>query len=93
LDVVLALIPLSYLFRADLEKDLADTTTASGVLQTALDAKTREHTALQSATRAVCDALETQEGVQSGSSLWSHLTALYGGVHERVRDALHTSMK
>jgi hypothetical protein len=52
------------------------------MLQTTLDAETREHATLQSAARAVCDALETQEGVQSGSSLQSHLTALYGGVRE-----------
>jgi hypothetical protein len=72
---------------------LADATTTSGVLQTALDAKTKEHAVLQSAAREVCDALETQEGVQSGSSLRSHLIALYGGVHERVRDAFHIGMK
>jgi hypothetical protein len=76
-----------------LEKDLADATTASDVLQTALDAETKEHAALQSAARVVCDVLETQEGVQSGSSLWSRLTALYGDVRERVRDALHTGMR
>jgi hypothetical protein len=58
-----------------------------------LDVETKEHTALQRAARAVCDALETQEGVQSGSSLWSCLTALYGGVREWVRNALHTGMK
>jgi hypothetical protein len=80
------------LFGAGLERELTDATTASDVLQTALDAETKEHVALQSATRAVCDALETQEGVQLGK-LWSHLTALYGGVRERVRDALHTGMK
>jgi hypothetical protein len=65
-----------------LEKDLSDATTASGVLQTALDAETKEHAALQSTARTVCDALETKEGVQSGSSLRSRLTALYGGVRE-----------
>jgi hypothetical protein len=42
--------------------DLANTITSSVVLQTALDAETREHAALQSAARAVYDALETQEG-------------------------------
>jgi hypothetical protein len=90
--VVLALIPLS-LFGAGLEKDLADATTAFDVLQMTLDTETKEHAALQSAARAVCDALETQEGVQSGSSLWSHLTSLYGDVRERVRDTLHTGMR
>jgi hypothetical protein len=76
-----------------LETDLANATASSVVLQTALDAETREHTALQSAARVVCNALETQEGVQSGSSLRSRLTALYGGVCERVRDTLHTGIK
>jgi hypothetical protein len=41
---------------------------------------------------AVCDALELLEGRQLGSSLQSRLTVLYGGVHDRVRDALHTSV-
>jgi hypothetical protein len=66
---------------------------AFGLLQMALNVETKEHTTLQSATRVVCNALETQEGVQSGSSLRNHLTALYCGVHERVHDALHTGMK
>jgi hypothetical protein len=65
-----------------LETDLANATMASVVLQMALDAEIREHAALQSVARTVCDALETEEGVQSGSSLWSHLTALYGNVRE-----------
>jgi hypothetical protein len=47
------------LFGTGLEKDLADVATTSGVLQIALDAKTKEHTALQNAVRAVCDALKT----------------------------------
>jgi hypothetical protein len=76
-----------------LEKDLADATTASTVLQTALDAKTREHTTLQNAAGVVCDALEPLEGRQSGSSLRSCLTALYGGVRDRVHDALHTGVQ
>jgi hypothetical protein len=56
---VLALIPLSYLFGAGLEKDLANATMAFGLLQMALNVETKEHTTLQSATRVVCDALET----------------------------------
>jgi hypothetical protein len=76
-----------------LEKDLAGATTTSAVLQTALDAETREHTALQNAAGAVCDALEPPEGRQSGNSLRSRLTALYGGVRDLVRDALHTSVQ
>jgi hypothetical protein len=63
------------------------------MLQIALDAETREHTPLQNAAGAVCDALKPLEGRQSGSSLQSGLTALYGGVHDRVCDALHTSMQ
>jgi hypothetical protein len=64
------------LFGVGLEKDLTDTTIASAMLQMALDAETREHTALQNVAGVVCDALELLEGRQSGSSLWSHLTAL-----------------
>jgi hypothetical protein len=81
------------LLGAGLEKDLANATTTSAVLQTALDAKTKEHTALQNVVGVTYDALETPEGRQSGSSLQSHLTTLYGGVRERVCDALHTGMK
>jgi hypothetical protein len=76
-----------------LEKDLADATTASVMLQMALDVETKEHTALQNVAGAVCDALKPLEGRQSGSSLWSRLTALYGSVRDRVREALHTSMQ
>jgi hypothetical protein len=46
-----------------LETDLANTTMTSAVLQMALDAETREQAALQSAARAVYNALETQKGV------------------------------
>jgi hypothetical protein len=35
---------------------------ASVMLQIALDAETREYTALQNAARVVCDALKTQRG-------------------------------
>jgi hypothetical protein len=40
-----------------LETDLANATTGSVVLQTALDAETREHAALQSATRGFSQAV------------------------------------
>jgi hypothetical protein len=63
------------------------------MLQTALDAETREHIILQNAAGVVCDALELPEGRQSGSSLQSHLTALYGGVRDRVRDTLHIGVQ
>ena len=51
-----------------------------------------EHDALQSVARTICEALEV-EGVQSGSSLRSRLTALSGQVREQLRGALHTSVK
>ena len=65
---------------------------ASTVVQAALEAKIGEHDALQSATRTICEALEV-EGVESGSSLRSRLTALSGQVRERLRGALHTGVK
>ena len=65
---------------------------ASAAVQAALEAETGEHDALQSAAHTVCEALEV-EGVQSGSTLRSRLTALSGQVHERLRGALHTGVK
>ena len=61
-------------------------------MQAALEAEIGEHDALQSATRTVYEALEV-EGVQSGSSLRSRLTALSGQVRERLRGALHMGVK
>ena len=46
-------------------------------MQAVLEAKIGEHNTLQSATRAIYEALEV-EGVESGSSLRSRLTALSG---------------
>ena len=57
-----------------------------------LKVEIREHNALQNAARTACEALEV-EGVQSASSLGSHLIALSGRVHERLRGALHTGVK
>ena len=65
---------------------------ASAAVQAALEAETREHNVLQITARTVCEALEV-EGVQSGSSLRSRLTALSGQVRERLRGALHTGVK
>ena len=56
---------------------------ASAVVQAELEAKIGEHDALQSATRTICEALEV-EGVESGSSLRSRLTALSGQVREQL---------
>ena len=57
-----------------------------------LEVEIGEHDALQSAARTVCEALEV-EGVRSGSSLRSRVTALSGQVRERLRGALHTGVK
>ena len=65
---------------------------ASAVVQAALEAETGEHDALQSAACTVYEALEV-EGVESGSSLKSRLTALSGQVRERLQGALHTGVK
>ena len=67
-------------------------TEASTALQTVLDREIEEHEVLQSTARAVCEALE-MEGVQSGSSLRSRLTALIGQARQRLREALHTGVK
>ena len=75
-----------------MEKEASRVAAASAVVQAALEAETGEHDALQSAARTVCEALEV-EGVQSGSSLRSRLTALSGQVRERLQGALHTGVK
>ena len=61
-------------------------------MQAVLEAEIGEHNTLQSATRTVCEALEV-EGIESGSSLRSRLTALSGQVRERLRGALHMGIK
>ncbi|XP_066324237.1 uncharacterized protein [Miscanthus floridulus] len=65
---------------------------ASSAVQTVLKTEIREHEELKSAARATCDALAV-EGVQSGSSLGSHLIALSGQVREQLRGALHAGVK
>ena len=65
---------------------------ASVAMQAVLEAEIGEHDVLQSIARTVCKALEV-EGVESGSSLKSRLTALSGQVRERLWGALHTGVK
>ena len=67
-------------------------TKASIVMQAVLDAKIEEHNLLQSAAHTICEALEV-EGVRSGRSLRSRLTALIGQARQRLREALHTGVK
>ena len=61
-------------------------------MQTVLETEIGEHEALKSAAHDACDALAV-EGVQSGSSLGSRLTALSGQVREWLRGVLHTGVK
>ena len=75
-----------------LEKEASQAAEASATVQAVLEAETEEHDALQIVARTVYEALEV-EGVQSGSSLRSHLTTLSGQVHERLRGALHMGVK
>ena len=66
-----------------LEKEVTRVAEASVAVQAVLEAEIGEHDKLQSAARTVCEALEV-EGVESGSSLKSRLTALSGQVRERL---------
>ncbi|XP_066392820.1 uncharacterized protein [Miscanthus floridulus] len=75
-----------------LEKEVSWAAEASVVVQAVLEAEIEEHNALQSAARTVCEALEV-EGVESGSSLRSRLTALSGQACQRLWEALHTGVK
>ena len=61
-------------------------------MQTVLETEIGEHEALKRAALSACEALEV-EGVQSGSSLGSHLIALSNQMRERLRGALHTGVK
>ena len=62
------------------------------MVQAVLETEIREHDTLKGAVRTTCEALEVK-GVQSGSSLGSHLIALSSQVRERLRGALHTGVK
>ena len=75
-----------------MEKEASQVAEASAAVQEALEAETGEHDALQSAARTIYEALDV-EGVQSGSSLRSRLTALSGQVRERLRGVLYTGVK
>ncbi|XP_066373239.1 basal body protein 10-like [Miscanthus floridulus] len=75
-----------------LEREISQAAEASIAVQAVLEAEIGEHNALQNAARTVCKALEV-EGVESGSSLRSRLTALSGQARERLRGALHTGVK
>ena len=61
-------------------------------MQAVLETEIGEHETLKSAAHTAYEALEI-EGVQSGSSLGSHLIALSGQVREQLRGALHTGVK
>ncbi|XP_066347806.1 uncharacterized protein [Miscanthus floridulus] len=60
-----------------LDNEVSRLTEAFVALQIVLNCEIEEHEVLQSTARVVCEALE-MEGVQSGSSLRSRLTALIG---------------
>ncbi|XP_066354846.1 uncharacterized protein [Miscanthus floridulus] len=77
---------------AGLEKELSKAAEASVAVQAVLENEIREHDALQSVARSVCEALEVGGG-QSGSSLESCLTMLCDHVHERLREVLHNGVK
>ena len=61
-------------------------------MQAVLEAEIGEYNMMQSAARTVYEDLEV-EGVKSGSSLRSRLTALSGQAHERLWGALHMGVK
>lgn len=51
-----------------------------------------DHDALKRAARSVCEALGVGDS-STGGSIQSRLAALYGQVHGRLRQALHTGVK
>ncbi|XP_066361208.1 uncharacterized protein [Miscanthus floridulus] len=73
-------------------QEVVDAEVVGTVEQLALTPGEGSSALVRSAARTACEALEV-EGVQSGSSLESHLIALSGKVRERLRGALHTGVK
>ena len=64
------------LFMADLEKKVAEATSAADALKKSLDAEVSERSALEAVFASACEGLGV-EASALGSSLWSRVGALY----------------
>jgi hypothetical protein len=67
-------------------------TTQAEAVQTAYNSSQQELEALQAAALETCQGIKKGEA-QAGSSLASHLRALWGHVSQRMRRALHLGVK
>ena len=79
-------------FLAELEKKVAEATSAADALKRSLDAEVSERSALEVVVASACEGLGVEAGV-SGSSLWGRVGALYSRARERLREALHVGVK
>ena len=89
--LLLNFAPPFYLL-AELEKKVAEATSAADALRKSLDAEVSERSALEAVVASVCERLGV-EASASVSSLQSRVGALYSRAGERLREALHAGVK
>ena len=71
---------------------MAEAASAADALQKSLDAEVADRSALEAVVASECEGLGVSAGA-SGSSLRSHVDALYSRAGERMREALHARVK
>jgi len=76
----------------ELEKKVAEVASTADALQKSFDAKVADGSALEAVVASTCEGLGLSANA-SGSSLQSHIEALYSRVGERMREALHAGAK
>jgi len=72
----------------ELEKKVAEVAYTADALKKSLDAEVVEHSALEAVVALACEGLGVVASA-SGSSLRSHVEALYSRAREMLREALH----
>jgi len=64
------------LFKAELERKVAEANSTADALKRSLDTEVSERSVLEAVVASACEGLGVKVGA-SGSSLWSHVGALY----------------
>ena len=83
---------LSSCFSIGLEKKVAEAASAADALKKSLDAEVADHSALEAMVASACEGLGVVASTL-GSSLRSHVEALYSRAREKLREALHAGVK
>ena len=71
---------------------MAEAASAAVALQKSLDAEVADRSALEAVVASACEGLRVSRSA-SGSSLQSHIEAMYSTAGERVSEALHAGVK